>query len=105
MTTPTEHDREIQALAELLIARRGERAATYATYQSLKASHRGEQRMSEAWRSIADTADLEHAGLVTLEDLLYRFPLRYEDRSRLQPIASTLAWRQQRRLWAGLVGR
>jgi ATP-dependent DNA helicase RecG len=33
-------------------------------------------------------ADLEHAGLVTLEDLLYRFPLRYEDRSRLQPIAS-----------------
>ena len=33
-------------------------------------------------------ADLEHAGLVSLEDLLYRFPLRYEDRSRLQPIAS-----------------
>ena len=33
-------------------------------------------------------ADLQHAGLVTLEDLLYRFPLRYEDRSRLQPIAS-----------------
>ena len=33
-------------------------------------------------------ADLEHAGLVTVEDLLYRFPLRYEDRSRLQPIAT-----------------
>jgi ATP-dependent DNA helicase RecG len=33
-------------------------------------------------------ADLQHAGLVTLEDLLYRFPLRYEDRSRLQPISS-----------------
>jgi ATP-dependent DNA helicase RecG len=33
-------------------------------------------------------ADLEHAGLITLEDLLYRFPLRYEDRSRLQPISS-----------------
>ena len=33
-------------------------------------------------------ADLEHAGLITLEDLLYRFPIRYEDRSRLQPIAS-----------------
>src|SRR5580765_4307763 len=33
-------------------------------------------------------ADLEHAGLVTIEDLLYRFPIRYEDRSRLQPIAS-----------------
>ena len=33
-------------------------------------------------------ADLAHAGLVTVEDLLYRFPLRYEDRSRLQSIAS-----------------
>jgi ATP-dependent DNA helicase RecG len=33
-------------------------------------------------------ADLLHAGLVSLEDLLYRFPLRYEDRSRLQTIAS-----------------
>ena len=33
-------------------------------------------------------ADLEHAGLITIEDLLYRFPLRYEDRSRLQSIAS-----------------
>jgi ATP-dependent DNA helicase RecG len=33
-------------------------------------------------------ADLAHAGLATLEDLLYRFPIRYEDRSRLQSIAS-----------------
>jgi len=33
-------------------------------------------------------ADFEHAGLATVEDLLYRFPLRYEDRSRLQTIAS-----------------
>ena len=33
-------------------------------------------------------ADFEHAGLLTLEDLLYRFPIRYEDRSRLQPITS-----------------
>jgi ATP-dependent DNA helicase RecG len=33
-------------------------------------------------------ADLEHAGLITVEDLLYRFPLRYEDRSRLQPIGT-----------------
>src|SRR5688572_22538989 len=33
-------------------------------------------------------ADLAHAGLVTVEDLLYRFPNRYEDRSQLQPIAS-----------------
>jgi ATP-dependent DNA helicase RecG len=33
-------------------------------------------------------ADLQRAGLLTIEDLLYRFPIRYEDRSRLQPIAS-----------------
>jgi ATP-dependent DNA helicase RecG len=32
--------------------------------------------------------DLERVGLVTLEDLLTRFPIRYEDRSRLQSIAS-----------------
>ncbi len=31
-------------------------------------------------------ADLEKAGLRTVEDLLFRFPMRYEDRSRLQPI-------------------
>src|SRR6266480_7162398 len=36
-------------------------------------------------------ADFERIGLVTIEDLLYRFPLRYEDRSRLQPIAALKA--------------
>ena len=33
-------------------------------------------------------ADLQRVGLATIEDLLYRFPLRYEDRGNLQPIAS-----------------
>ncbi len=33
-------------------------------------------------------ADLASAGLETVEDLLFRFPIRYEDRSRLQSIAS-----------------
>ncbi len=33
-------------------------------------------------------ADLAHVGLSTLEDLLYRFPIRYEDRSRLKSIAA-----------------
>jgi ATP-dependent DNA helicase RecG len=33
-------------------------------------------------------ADLKKAGLHTAEDLLFRFPIRYEDRSRLQPIIS-----------------
>jgi len=45
-------------------------------------------------------ADLAHAGLETLEDLLYRFPVRYEDRSRLQPIASLKAGQS-----ASVVGR
>jgi ATP-dependent DNA helicase RecG len=33
-------------------------------------------------------ADLARVGLRTIEDLLYRFPVRYEDRSQLQPVAS-----------------
>jgi ATP-dependent DNA helicase RecG len=33
-------------------------------------------------------ADLKKAGLLTVEDLLFRFPTRYEDRSRLQPMVS-----------------
>ena len=33
-------------------------------------------------------ADFARAGLRTIEDLLYRFPLRYEDRSRLRSIVS-----------------
>ncbi|HYT77057.1 MAG TPA: ATP-dependent DNA helicase RecG [Vicinamibacterales bacterium] len=33
-------------------------------------------------------ADLKHVGLSTVEDLLYRFPTRYEDRSHFQTIAS-----------------
>jgi hypothetical protein len=57
MTTSTEFDREIHELAELLIERHGERATTFATHQSLKAGHRGEQRLSEAWRWIADAAE------------------------------------------------
>ncbi|HTL00704.1 MAG TPA: ATP-dependent DNA helicase RecG, partial [Vicinamibacterales bacterium] len=32
-------------------------------------------------------ADLHRIGLATVEDLLYRFPIRYEDRGHLQPIA------------------
>ena len=33
-------------------------------------------------------ADLQRAGLTTVEDLLYRFPARYEDRGHFQTIAS-----------------
>src|SRR5215207_899591 len=33
-------------------------------------------------------ADLKKAGLNTVEDLLFRFPRRYEDRSRMQTIVS-----------------
>src|ERR1051325_4538792 len=33
-------------------------------------------------------ADLKRAGLISVEDLLYRLPFRYEDRSHMQAIAS-----------------
>lgn len=36
-------------------------------------------------------ADLQRVGLVTVEDFLYRFPLRYEDRGHLLPISSLKA--------------
>jgi ATP-dependent DNA helicase RecG len=36
-------------------------------------------------------ADFKKASLVTVEDLLFRFPMRYEDRSRLQPIVGLRA--------------
>ena len=39
-------------------------------------------------------ADLQRVGLVTIEDLLYRFPLRYEDRGHLQPISALKPGRQ-----------
>ena len=39
-------------------------------------------------------ADLRRVGLVTVDDLLYRFPLRYEDRGHLQPIATLKAGQQ-----------
>src|SRR5438552_5058915 len=45
-------------------------------------------------------ADLAHAGLVTVEDLLYRFPIRYEDRSQLRTIVSLKAGET-----ASIVGR
>ena len=36
-------------------------------------------------------ADLRRAGVITVEDLFYRLPFRYEDRSRMQPIVSLKA--------------
>jgi ATP-dependent DNA helicase RecG len=39
-------------------------------------------------------ADLQRVGLCTVEDLLYRFPLRYEDRGHLQPIGALKAGQQ-----------
>ncbi len=39
-------------------------------------------------------SDLQRIGLCTIEDLLYRFPLRYEDRGHLQPIGTLRAGQQ-----------
>jgi len=52
MQLPNELERDVRALAEILIGRYGERAISYASYQALKAKHRGEDRTTEAWRWI-----------------------------------------------------
>jgi len=52
-----EHDQEVLELANRLIAQYGERAMTYAKYQSLKAAHRDEKLTMEIWYRIADAAD------------------------------------------------
>lgn len=52
MQQPDELERDVRALAEILIGRYGERAISYASYQALKAENRGEKRTSDAWRWI-----------------------------------------------------
>jgi hypothetical protein len=53
VSTLIEHDSVVNELAQLLIARYGERAASHAKHQSLKAAWRQEARATEAWRWIA----------------------------------------------------
>ena len=48
-------DKEVIALAELAIARYGERASTYASLQVLKARYQRQPRVMDAWQRIADT--------------------------------------------------
>ncbi len=57
MAASIDYNRAIHELADLLIERYGERAASHARYQSLKAAQRGEQRKMEAWRWIADAIE------------------------------------------------
>lgn len=52
MQLPNELERDVRALAEILIGRYGERAVSYASYQALKAQYRGEAKTTEAWRWI-----------------------------------------------------
>jgi hypothetical protein len=52
MDQPNELERDVRALAEILIGRYGERAISYASLQALKAKSRGEVRVTEAWRWI-----------------------------------------------------
>jgi hypothetical protein len=46
--------RDARSLARLLIDRFGERAASYAVHQSLKALSRGDQREAARWRWVAE---------------------------------------------------
>jgi hypothetical protein len=57
MAAPIEHDTVVNELADLLIARYGERAASHARYQSLKAAQRDERHSMEAWRWIAEAVE------------------------------------------------
>lgn len=47
-------DQEVVALAELAIARYGERASAYASLQVLKARYQRQPRVMDAWQRIAD---------------------------------------------------
>lgn len=57
VTTLDESELRIHELAELLIARRGEKAMTFARYEALKANRRGEPLVSEMWFRIADATE------------------------------------------------
>jgi hypothetical protein len=50
----SKHDASVREIAEVLIAHYGERAASHASLQALKARQRGESRKVEVWERIAD---------------------------------------------------
>jgi len=54
MEEPEILDREVVALAELAIARYGERAGAFASFQMLKARYQRQPRMMDAWQRIGD---------------------------------------------------
>jgi hypothetical protein len=64
--------------------------------------HVSRARVSQVMNLLSLAPDLQEAVLFLPRTVRGRDPIPLW---RLQPIASTLAWRQQRRLWAGLVGR
>jgi hypothetical protein len=47
----------IRGIARLLVSERGERSATYARHQALKAQAKGEPLRAELWHTIADVAE------------------------------------------------
>jgi len=57
VTAVIEHKNVVQELAILLVARYGERAASHAKHESLKAARRDELGQMEAWRWIADAVE------------------------------------------------
>jgi hypothetical protein len=57
VTALIEHENVVHELAILLVARYGERAASHAKHESLKAARRHEPGQMEAWRWIADAVE------------------------------------------------
>ena len=80
VTEPDILDREVVALAELAIARYGERAGAYASLQVLKARYQRQPRMMDAWQRIADAVQQIFRAEPSWDERMSRF--------RAQPAAN-----------------
>ena len=79
------------------------RAGAVKDYAALaRLGHVSRARISQVMGLLGLAADLQEAVLFLPRTLRGRDPIPLW---RLQPIAATLDWRKQRRLWAGLHGR
>ncbi len=79
------------------------RAGVVRDYAELaRLGHVTRARVSQVMNLLSLAPDLQEAVLFLPRTLKGRDPIPLW---RLQPIASTLDWRKQRRLWAGLHGR
>jgi hypothetical protein len=98
------HRTELRCKAALALRFQGLlQAGVVRDYAALaRLGHVTRARVSQVMNLLSLAPDLQEAVLFLPRTPRGRDPIPLW---RLQPIASTLAWRQQRRLWAGLLGR